>query len=38
VHIDVPAALTDRERDLCKEMASASRFNPRAVVAKEQAT
>jgi curved DNA-binding protein len=38
VHIDVPAALTDRERDLFKEMASASRFNPRAVVAKEQAT
>jgi curved DNA-binding protein len=38
VHIDVPAALTERERDLFKEMASASRFNPRAAVAKEQAT
>jgi curved DNA-binding protein len=38
VHIDVPAALTERERDLFKELASASRFNPRAVVAKENAT
>jgi len=37
VHIDVPAALTERERELFKELASASRFNPRAVVAKEKA-
>lgn len=37
VHIDVPAALTDRERELFKEMASASRFNPRALVAREKA-
>jgi curved DNA-binding protein len=36
VHIDVPATLTERERELFKELAGASRFNPRAVVAKEQ--
>ena len=35
VHIDVPAALTDRERELFREMAAASRFDPRAVAAKE---
>mgnify|MGYP006145984671 CR=1 FL=1 len=35
VHIDVPAALTDRERELFKEMAAASRFDPRAVAAGE---
>jgi hypothetical protein len=38
VYIDVPATLTERERDLFKELAGASRFNPRAVVAKENAT
>ncbi len=37
VHIDVPAALSERERELFKELAGASRFNPRAVVAKESA-
>jgi curved DNA-binding protein len=37
VHIDVPATLTERERDLFKDLAGASRFNPRAVVAKESA-
>ena len=31
VHIDVPGALTDRERELFKELATASRFDPRAV-------
>ena len=31
VHIDVPAALTERERELFKELAAASRFDPRAV-------
>ncbi len=35
VHIDVPAALTDRERELFKEMAATSRFDPRAVTAGE---
>lgn len=35
VHIDVPAALTDRERELFKEMAAVSRFDPRAVAAGE---
>jgi curved DNA-binding protein len=38
VHIHVPTTLTDRERDLFKELAGASRFNPRAVVAKEEAS
>jgi curved DNA-binding protein len=38
VHIDVPATLTERERDLFKDLAGASRFNPRVVVAKEKAT
>jgi curved DNA-binding protein len=38
VHIDVPATLTERERELFKELAGVSRFNPRAVVAKENAT
>jgi curved DNA-binding protein len=37
VHIDVPGALTERERELFKDLAGASRFNPRAVVAKENA-
>ena len=37
VHIDVPATLTERERELFKDLAGASRFNPRAVVAKEDA-
>jgi curved DNA-binding protein len=35
VHIDVPATLTERERELFKELGAASRFNPRALVAKE---
>ena len=38
VHIDVPATLTERERELFKDLAGASRFNPRAVVAKEDAS
>ncbi|HXD40443.1 MAG TPA: DnaJ C-terminal domain-containing protein [Ramlibacter sp.] len=38
VGIDVPATLTERERELFKELAGASRFNPRAAAAKEQAT
>ncbi len=37
VHIDVPATLSAREQELFKELASASLFNPRAVVAKEKA-
>ena len=37
VHIDVPTTLSDRERELFKQLADASRFNPRAVVAKEKA-
>ena len=37
VHIDVPATLTERERELFTDLAGASRFNPRAVVAKENA-
>lgn len=31
VHIDVPGALTERERELFKQLAAASRFDPRAV-------
>ena len=38
VHIDVPTTLSDRERELFKQLADASRFNPRAVVAKEKAS
>lgn len=38
VHIDVPATLSERERALFKDLAATSRFNPRAVVAKENAT
>ena len=38
VHIDVPTTLSDRERELFKELATASRFNPRRVVAKEDAS
>lgn len=37
VHIDVPATLSERERELFNELAKASRFNPRAVAAKENA-
>ena len=37
VRIDVPTTLSDRERELFNQLADASRFNPRAVVAKEQA-
>ena len=37
VHIDVPTTLSDRERELFNQLADASRFNPRAVVAKENA-
>ncbi len=35
VHIDVPSMLSDRERELFKQLAETSRFNPRAV-AKEK--
>ncbi|MDB5870867.1 MAG: chaperone DnaJ-like protein [Ramlibacter sp.] len=35
-HIDVPATLAERERELFKELAAVSRFNPRAVAAKEE--
>ncbi len=35
VHIDVPATLTERERELFKELAAESRFDARAVAAKE---
>jgi curved DNA-binding protein len=38
VHIEVPTTLSDRERELFKQLADASRFNPRAVVAKEKAS
>jgi curved DNA-binding protein len=38
VHIDMPATLTERERELFKELAAASHFNPRAVAAKENAS
>jgi curved DNA-binding protein len=31
VHVDVPAALTARERELFEQLAQASRFNPRAL-------
>jgi curved DNA-binding protein len=34
-HIDVPATLSTRERELFEELARASRFNPRAVAHKE---
>lgn len=37
VHIDVPTTLSDRERELFNQLADASRFNPRAIVAKEKA-
>jgi curved DNA-binding protein len=36
VRIDVPTTLSDRERELFKQLADASRFNPRSVVAKEK--
>jgi curved DNA-binding protein len=36
VHIDVPSTLSDRERELLAELATVSRFNPRAVVAGEK--
>jgi curved DNA-binding protein len=35
--IDVPASLTPRERELFEELARESRFDPRAIVAKEAA-
>ena len=34
-HVDVPAALGERERELFQELARTSKFNPRAVVGKE---
>jgi curved DNA-binding protein len=37
VHIDVPATLSERERELFNELAKESRFNPRVVAAKESA-
>ncbi|HWI81154.1 DnaJ C-terminal domain-containing protein [Ramlibacter sp.] len=37
VHIDVPGTLTERERGLFKELAAASRFDPRALAAREKA-
>lgn len=37
VHIDVPASLTPRERELFEELARESRFDPRATIAKEAA-
>ncbi|MEO5670385.1 MAG: DnaJ C-terminal domain-containing protein [Ramlibacter sp.] len=37
-HIDVPATLTPREREIFQELAAASTFNPRAVAGKESAT
>jgi curved DNA-binding protein len=37
VHIDVPAAVSDRERALYQELATVSPFNPRAAAAKEKA-
>jgi curved DNA-binding protein len=36
-HIDVPAALSPRERELFEQLARESRFNPRAVAGKEAA-
>jgi curved DNA-binding protein len=36
VHIDVPAVLSEREKQLFQELAGASRFNPREVVAGEK--
>jgi len=38
VYIDVPATLSERERELFKELAGASHFNPRAAAPKEKAT
>jgi len=35
-HIDVPATLSERERELFTELSRASAFNPRTVVAKEK--
>ncbi|MBC7436626.1 MAG: DnaJ domain-containing protein [Bdellovibrionales bacterium] len=35
VHIDVPAHLTERERELFQDLARASNFNPRGAAAKE---
>lgn len=35
VHVDVPATLSERERELYKELASISNFNPRAALNKE---
>jgi curved DNA-binding protein len=38
VYIEVPATPTERERELFKELAGASRFDPRAVAPEEKAT
>lgn len=35
VHVDVPGTLTERERELFRELAAVSRFDPRASAAKE---
>ncbi len=35
VHVDVPASLTERERDLFSELGRISHFRPRSVLAKE---
>jgi curved DNA-binding protein len=35
VRIEVPARLTERERELFEELSRASHFDPRATVAKE---
>ncbi len=35
-HIDMPHVLTERERELFEELSRTSRFNPRALVTKEQ--
>ena len=37
VHIDVPAVLSERERELFQGLAEASRFNPRTAAIKEKA-
>jgi curved DNA-binding protein len=38
VYIDVPATPSERERELFRELAGASHFNPRAAAPKEKAT
>ena len=37
VHVDVPASLTPRERELFEELSRVSRFAPRAVAGREAA-